>query len=71
MSPSPLPSACQVNLNSNSSDLPAAHLCGAELHEGTEGLQLAGASLPLVLLPCNLQVRLLTYPVALRPSLYL
>lgn len=58
ISPSTLPSACQDNLIRHSSDLPTAHLRGAKLHEGTEGLQPAGTSHPLVLLPCSLQVRL-------------
>lgn len=57
ISPSPLPSDCQGNLIPHSSGLPAAHLCGAEVHEVTEGLQPARASHPLVLLPYGLQVR--------------
>lgn len=60
----PLFGGVLVNLNSDSSDLLAAHLCGAELHEGTEGLQPAGASHPLVLLPCNLQ----HFSILLQPS---
>lgn len=61
MSPSPVLSACQGNLISHSSDLPAVRLCGAELHEDAEGLQPAGASHPVVLLPHGLQVRRSTH----------